>query len=135
MKNYHLFLDDMRMPNHVTWVKLPENVEWIIVKNYKQFVEVINKLGLPKYIAFDHDLGEEHYNNFVINEQGELSIDYSQFKEQTGYDCAKWLVEYCRNKDFDIPQYAVHSMSVIGKENIIQYLENYKLWKTQFKSS
>jgi hypothetical protein len=116
---YNLFLDDIRVPKDVKWVKLP-NVEWVIVRNFDQFVEKIEKDGLPEIIAFDHDLAFDHYN-----------IDNGSFFppshiEPTGYDCAKWLIQYCSDNDIYPPKYFVHSMNEIGKKNIISYIESYK---------
>jgi len=41
---YNLFLDDERMPEQVTWQQYKVE-EWIIVRNYFQFVNTINKNG------------------------------------------------------------------------------------------
>lgn len=128
--SYYLFLDDERMPSNVTWVNLPENVDWTIVRSYTQFVETILQKGLPKFISFDHDLADEHYiQSIMLNEKIGM-FEYNSVEEKTGYDCAKWLVEYCMQKGIDVPPYTVHSMSIVGRENIINYLENYKQWKT-----
>lgn len=114
--SYKLFLDDIRLPKHVKWLELPLG-PWVIVRNYNEFVGYISKNGLPDYISFDHDLADEHY----IPE-----VKESTYKEKTGYDCAKWLVEYCMEKGLTFPEYAVHSMNRVGKENIISYIENFK---------
>lgn len=103
--SYNLFLDDVRLPN----MFLNDTKHWAIVRNYNQFVDLIQKRGLPDFISFDHDLADEHYVQLV---------DYSQFKEKTGYDCAKWLIEYCVNTKQLLPKYQVHSMNPIGSRNI-----------------
>ena len=128
MRRILYFLDDERMPHNVKWVELPL-VEWTIVRNYEQFVDTITRKGVPNYITFDHDLAESHYQE-IIN-TGKFT--YENHKEKTGFACAQWLVEYCRQKDLDIPKYSVHSMNPIGKANIINYLENYKLWRVNLK--
>lgn len=125
-----LFLDDIRDPNTQNWltfspIKRPFEVHW--VKNYKEFTEWIIQNGLPDGIMFDHDLADFHYE---IN-WSEISTDlqevlYNEDHEKTGYDCAKWLVEYCINNNLKIPPYYVHSGNTVGKENIEKYLENYK---------
>ena len=94
-----LWLDDLR----------PAPEHFIHVHNYKEFVEWINKNGLPDTIYFDHDLGEE----------------------LTGYDCAKWVVNYCLDKNINIPKYYIQSMNPVGKENIIGVLENYRKYYEQ----
>lgn len=134
MSNYYLFLDDERMPSYVTWVKLPQPTEWVIVRNYQQFVDYVTKHGIPAHISYDHDLADIHYTkSIVINNEGEGQFEYNESEEKTGYHCAKWMVNYCRERDIEHPNYTVHSMSFIGKENIIKYIENYKLWRTHFK--
>jgi hypothetical protein len=112
---YKLFLDDVREPEQVTWVKLPGG-PWEIVRNYNQFVEHINKHGIPSFVAFDHDLAEEHYG----------ANPRSDFKEKTGYHCAKWLIEKCMDEDTSFPHYVVHSMNPVGKMNITSLVENFK---------
>jgi len=124
--NYNLFLDDVRLPNQVTWVDLPPNQHYTLVRNYQEFVDLITLRGLPKFVTYDHDLSMEHYENYhTVNQQGGLVIDYNKFGEKTGYDCAKWLVEYCMKKGVKHPPYQVHSMNPIGKQNIISYVESY----------
>lgn len=125
--SYYLFLDDERFPQDVTWVKLPPH-KWTIVRNYKDFVRTIEAKGLPKAVSFDHDLGHEHYNTIhYMTKPGQGVIDYSSFKEKTGYDAAKWMVDYCQEKKLALPkEIYVHSMNPIGARNILQYLESYE---------
>jgi hypothetical protein len=111
---YNLFLDDTREPNKF----LKDTRTWLVVRNYNQFVETIAKQGLPDFISFDHDLADEHYN--------EEHPDYDKFKEKTGYDCAKWLVEYCMKTSQSLPEWQVHSMNPIGRMNINMILSMYK---------
>ena len=47
-------------------------------------------------------------------------------REKTGYDCAKWLVDYCMDNGLKLPEFEVHSMNPAGGENIRMYLENFK---------
>lgn len=127
--NYNLFLDDERSPENVTWVKLPQ-VEWIIVKNYSQFIDIIQKNGLPDIITFDHDLAYEHYVEYHAahdpNSPSKGQITYNKFIEKTGYDCALYLVNYCIDNDKQIPEYYIHTMNPIGGANIFSILENAK---------
>lgn len=119
---YYLFLDDERRPSDVKWIELPL-YPWTIVRSYDDFVKVINKNGIPAYVTFDHDLGQEAYDE--ANFQKFLKFDYSKLKEKTGMDCAKFLVEKCIDLGVPHPQYSVHSMNPIGKENIEKYIEGY----------
>lgn len=126
-KNYNIFLDDVRSPNNVTWVNLPL-YEWIVVRNYDQFVNIIKQNGVPNFVSFDHDLADEHYRPSMYNPDGHYSNYYTDgtFKEKTGYDCAKYLIEYCIDNNLKLPNYLVHSMNPIGKYNIISILENFR---------
>lgn len=117
---YNLFLDDVRQPTDVTWVSLP-NVKWTIVRNYKEFCEVIRKNGMPEFVAYDHDLSDAHYGDGLHNDE----IDYTKYNEKTGYDCAKWLVYECFVNKLKHPDYVVHSMNPVGAKNIISYVESY----------
>lgn len=118
---YNLFLDDVRLPNHVTWVDLPPNQHYSVVRNYQEFVDLITLRGLPKFVTYDHDLSDDHYGHGLRGD----NIPYDQYAEKTGYDCAKWLVDYCMKKGVKHPPYQVHSMNPIGKKNIISYVESY----------
>ncbi|OCA70055.1 cyclic-phosphate processing receiver domain-containing protein [Chryseobacterium arthrosphaerae] len=114
-----LFLDDVRYPieaYHYTKQDIFLRSDWHIVRNYGQFVSRILEKGLPEMISFDHDLADEHY----------LKPDAQEFVEKTGYDCAKWLTEYCMENYLDLPEFHCHSMNPVGKKNIISLLENFK---------
>lgn len=114
-----LFLDDIRYPIEVYYYTKQDmflRKDWHIVRNYEQFVIRILENGLPDMISFDHDLADEHY----------LQPDSQEFVERTGYDCAKWLVEYCMDNGADLPEFYCHSMNPVGKENIESLLKNFK---------
>jgi hypothetical protein len=117
----YLFLDDIRHPydafNYTKQTMFLQK-EWIIVRDYNQFVEHIIENGLPYFIAFDHDLADEHYDYDDVKTGKE-------YKEKTGLDCAKWLVDHCIDNNLDLPQYFVHSQNPVGKDNIIGYFESY----------
>ena len=118
---YNLFLDDVRLPNHVTWVDLPPNQHYSVVRNYQEFVDLITLRGIPKFVTYDHDLSDDHYGHGLRGD----NIPYDQYAEKTGYDCAKWLVNECMIKGVKHPPYIVHSMNPVGKQNIISYVESY----------
>ncbi len=123
--SYSLFLDDERIPFNVYWINLP-SVEWTIVRNYNDFVKTITNKGLPIRVSFDHDLSFEHYPFNADDPKHINEIPYDIYEEKTGFHCAKWLVDYCQNKGLSFPEYYVHSMNIIGRENITRYIENYK---------
>ena len=89
-----LYLDDLR--------PTPEGFDRVY--SYEEFVGYLEIKGLPDFISFDHDLGED----------------------LSGYDCAKYLVEYCLAHQRPLPDYQVHSQNPVGKENIERLLENFR---------
>ena len=46
-------------------------------------------------------------------------------KEKTGFDCAKWLVDYCLDNNKSLPLYNIQSANPVGKSNIDSLLINY----------
>ena len=86
-------------------VRNPKTNGWTIVRNYEEFVKHIEENGLPDEISFDHDLGEDI---------------------KTGYDCAKWLCNYCWTNGIPIPTYNVHSANPVGRDNIIGVLKSFE---------
>lgn len=135
---YCLFLDDERNLSDVTWVVLPAKLsnQWVTVRNYDQFVHTVTSLGMPDFVAFDHDLADEHYvamlreteaaryTAFVDDDAGGLNLTFDYGSEKTGYDCAKWLVDYCDLNRIKFPSFAVHSMNPVGKQRIQQYIDS-----------
>ena len=125
---YKLFLDDIRNPQDVRYY-INENIyldeDWVIVRNYDEFVDKIKSCGIPYLISFDHDLSKEHYNPLMYKEDNSYDELYEQFIEKTGKDCADWLINYCIDNKIKCPQFMVHSMNPVGGENIRKLLQNY----------
>jgi hypothetical protein len=87
-----LMLDDSR---------IPDDERWIVVKDFGEFVEFI-------------------YNN--APNISAISFDYNILGKYTGYDCAKWFVEFYEVMKFDLPLCFVHSSSSIGSQQIIDLI-------------
>jgi hypothetical protein len=104
---YNLFLDDIRNPNKF----LNDVRTWEVARNHTEFIRLIERRGLPGFISFDHDLPYE-------NPEWPA--------EKTGYDSAKWLVEYCMKTQQKLPEFQVHSMNPVGKQAIQSFLDNYR---------
>lgn len=121
--SYNLFLDDFRMPKDAYNYLLQPiyiSVDWEIVRSYDEFVKYITEHGIPDMISFDHDLADEHY---------ESHQEYDQYKEKTGYHCAKWLIYYCIDNNKKLPaEILIHSMNPAGSLNIKSLFESY--WKS-----
>jgi hypothetical protein len=117
-----LFLDDIRIPKDAIGL-VPSNLnkfywedDWAIVRDFQQFCNYLQKFGVPDFVSFDHDLADEHYGDFTAD----------NWVEKTGYECAKWLVDYCVEMGVKLPDYQVHSANPVGKKNIESYLLNAK---------
>lgn len=115
--SYKLFLDDVRFPRNCIYYmesKLGDitiyKEKFVIARSYYEFIQNLEEKGAPEFISFDHDLGYNEDTN----------------EEKTGYDCAKYLVDYCLKNNIKVPDYVVHSMNPVGERNIIEYIENYK---------
>lgn len=133
--SYKLFLDDYRIPldcipyMHQRIGKMnPIYLEkdWVIVKDHDAFVKHITKYGLPEIVSFDHDLADEHYATEANWDNYTEWVESQKFKEKTGYDCAKWLIDYCMEHNQNLPFFIVHSMNPSGTENILSLLTNFK---------
>lgn len=87
----YIYIDDMRQP-------LIPDALW--VKSYDEAIAALTTISytLSLVIDFDHDLGEG----------------------KTGYDVAKWLVEYNY-----FGKFRIHSMNPVGANNIRQLLKHY----------
>ncbi len=103
---YRLFLDDIRTVDMV-YKNLSEK-DFVVVRNYHDFLKHIIKNGLPDFISFDNDLGEDEY--------GEVLPD--------GYAAAKWLV-YASGFDLRKLKFNVHSANPVAKVHIESLLNNY----------
>ena len=95
----HIWLDDVRLPN------IPgESVVW--VKDYTSFMAQVKSLGKDIsdcIIHFDHDLGGD----------------------KDGYDCAKWLIDWCIENNYQAPDYDIQSANPVGRENIESIFKTY----------
>lgn len=114
-----LYLDDVRIPN---------GDDWILVRNYDQFVTQIRLNGLENFevISLDHDLGEQAMIEYYTNVKNNYKLEYDNIvSEKTGYDAAKFLVAYSMNHNIPLPQIYVHSANPIGSANIMGYVNNY----------
>src|ERR1051325_10128754 len=106
---YYLFLDDYRKPSQV--LELPIGVEWVVVKSYKEFVNVIIDKSVPKYVSFDIDLSPEHYKYHTFWPEYLNRYKNGLFKEKTGLDCADYLIQHCEKFKIPLPEINCHSMN------------------------
>ena len=138
---YHLFLDDIRHPYdclRYTTKFMPQDkssyakLSWVIARSGDEFANIIterfSKGEFPSLISFDHDLADDHYDQKMYN-----GAYPEKFAEQTGNECAKFLVEFCIEHDLEMPICWVHSMNPIGAQRIQNTLEDFKRFKERMK--
>ena len=77
-------------------------------------------------IAFDHDLGEDVAREKIINGMSKRQARIQKRETMSGFECAKWLVEYCINNRVELPRWTVQSANPVGRDNINGLLNNYR---------
>jgi hypothetical protein len=115
---YNIYLDDVRTPIEK---------DWVVVRDYDDFVKTVTKLGLENInlISLDHDLGDTAMMEWYTNVYNNYKLDYNNITEKTGMDCAKWLVERWMEGQ-SVVEVKVHSANAIGSANIMGLLNNYR---------
>jgi hypothetical protein len=103
---YKLFLDDIRTVGMV-YKDLSEQ-DFVVARNFKEFISTIIQRGLPGFISFDNDLG--------LDDNGNVAPD--------GYAAAKWLI-YESGFDLTPLKFNVHSANPVASEQIKSLLNNY----------
>ena len=113
-----IYLDDVRTP---------VDKDWIIVRDYEQFVSKIQDIGLEniELISLDHDLGDTAMSEWHKNVYHNYTLNYDNILEKTGMDCTKWLVEQWLDGK-PVVDVVVHSANAIGSANMMGYINNYR---------
>jgi hypothetical protein len=91
---WRLFLDDER---DIAVIDDMDN--WYVARSFNDACALVNKMGVPLSIDFDHDLGEG----------------------KNGSDFAGWLIWHMLTNNLTFPEgfeYYVHSQNPIGAANI-----------------
>lgn len=95
-KQYKLFIDDEREP---------VGDDWIVARSSFDAAVIVAIGGVPSYISFDHDLGED----------------------DTVMTFLKWLADTCLDDGTTFTfGYTVHSQNPVGRDNIIGFIESFK---------
>jgi hypothetical protein len=133
LKITRIYLDDVRTP---------VNKDWIVVRNYNEFVKKVLELGLSNInlISLDHDLGDTAMSEYFKNVSPNYELNYDNITEKTGLDCVKWLINYFydenpkrvkmsrldkKNYPIKFPEVVVHSANPIGSANMMGYINNF----------
>ena len=117
-----IYLDDTRTP-----LEHPLGKEWITVRDYDQFVDLVTKTGLNnvELISLDHDLGPLAIDHFFGHTRENYEIIYKWIPEKTGMCVVWWLVSHARENNLDLPLCYVHSANPIGAGNMMGYINMY----------
>ena len=103
--NYRIFLDDERRVEDVY-----ENCEkFVTARSVSEFKKIIQEKGIPEFISFDHDLGEDENGNIL----------------PSGYDAAKWMV-YEAELDIRNMSFKTHSSNIQTRDQINGLLGNWQ---------
>lgn len=101
MRRFYIYIDDLReKPGYY-------DKQFRDYDSFELYVKCIGDCISNCHISFDHDLGEG----------------------KSGYDCAKFLVNWCIENGYEVPTYTIHSANPVGAENIKSVFETYEKWK------
>jgi hypothetical protein len=117
---WNLFIDDERYLDDVTWAPWEvrekyRNEQWVIVRNVASACSEIVNRGMPSFISFDHDLGQDQPSGYELVKI--LIADALDYPDQE---------EYQFPKDFS---FYVHSQNPIGKASIEALINGYMEFK------
>lgn len=124
-----LFLDDIRTPEEVFGYINAQiyKEEWWICRNYTQFIAFVRKANvLITHISFDHDLGEDEAKEKIAKGMSKRKARGEKKLAKSGYDCAKWLIEYCIEREMKLPAILIHTANPVGRKNLEFLFNNYK---------
>ena len=93
---YNLYLDDLRNP--------PADRDWLVCRSSQEALDRIVDIGMPSFISFDHDLGEDDTTMIFLRR----------------------LVNEVWDEQTIIPDYQIHSANPVGVENIRSFMESWK---------
>jgi hypothetical protein len=113
-----IYLDDVRTPI---------DKDWIIVRNYEEFVARVTEIGLEniELISLDHDLGDSAMKEWLHGVVRNYQINYDNITEKTGMDCTKWLVEQWMDGQ-PVVDVVIHSANAVGSANMMGYINNFR---------
>lgn len=95
--NYSLFIDDLRELSYLGNVN-PE--EWKIARTSFEAIKIVSEIGIPDFIAFDHDLGGDDTSMVFV----------------------KW---WSNNIEKQFPPFIIHSSNPVGKLNLESFMNSY----------
>lgn len=110
-----IFVDDERNPEDVTWIKYPDDIQWVMIRKYEDFLHIVRRhlmFYTPFVVSFDHDLQ-----------------DFVGDKERTGLYYLKSMCNEIESMNmqtsYDISCF-FHTQNPIGHENMVSYWNNWQ---------
>lgn len=76
---------------------------WIKILSVEELIEFVKNEGLPDFVSFDSDLEEE----------------------EISYECAKWLVNFCKIKNMPLPPFAIYTQNQLKQQKIQLIFDNH----------
>lgn len=131
--SYNVFLDDVRSPKDgflynvgkmlCVHTGIPD-FKWDVVRNYEDFVELLENKGMPDVVSFDCDLSMEHMRHFVNVTQHTGVYEWENFQNKCGVHCAMYMKDKIK-KSGNRPIIYIHSANHVGREIIAEILKDY----------
>lgn len=122
-----VFVDGERLPV----AQIPGYDRWVLCRNFEEWVTYLSYNGVPDLVSFTHDLADEHFQDQAKYElQGIEAIQYNDFVQPTGLQCAQYLCAFCEQNGLPIQAVGVHCPErPMGAHNIRTAVNTYKTSK------
>ena len=101
--NYKMFIDDGRTPDFLSRSGFVRSsyIDMVVVRSSAAAISMMEELGVPSFISFDHDLGGDDTARRVVNwmmnalmdEKIVLPDDFDFFVHSQNPVGAKWIVD------------------------------------------
>ena len=126
-----LFLDDVREVKDAYLYDDGKTLEdasgiarghWEIVRSYDEFVQWVQKNGVPDVVSFDVDLCEDHMKYYMQKARIDNYWDHVFFKVKCGVHCAEYLLDFCENTPTPFPKWFIHSANHFGRDELRKIL-------------
>lgn len=93
---WNLYIDDLRDP--------PPDRDWIVCRSSQEALDRIDEMGMPHFVSFDHDLGEDDTTMVFLRR----------------------LVNEVWDGVTPPPDYQIHSANPVGSQNIRSFMESWR---------
>lgn len=93
---WNLYIDDLRTP--------PDDRQWVICRSTHEALAAVLDRGLPSFVSFDHDLGDQDTSMVFLRR----------------------LVSELWDGITPPPAYQVHSANPVGSRNICSFMESWR---------